>query len=83
MLRSHLVMVLLAGVVALAVVVNGRYLPTRGDDSRLEEIKEMLAEVLGRVAESGSRSSSDYDKRFLYKGIGMEAGDSPYPFAPQ
>ena len=41
-----LLVVLVVVMVVVGVVVEGRYLPTRGDDSRLEEIRSMLRELI-------------------------------------
>ncbi|XP_050692730.1 uncharacterized protein LOC126983698 [Eriocheir sinensis] len=74
MARSGTVLVVVALVVVMAAALcQARYLPTRGDDSRLEEIKDLLREILERTAEGGLSSSSNngvrmpYDKRFLFK----------------
>ncbi|KAK8746840.1 hypothetical protein OTU49_016849, partial [Cherax quadricarinatus] len=74
MARSGM-LVVMALVVLVAALTNARYLPTRADDSRLEEIRELLREVLERTADGGSSisssssrvSGSGYDKRFLFK----------------
>ncbi|XP_068214963.1 uncharacterized protein [Palaemon carinicauda] len=72
MARTVLV-VLMAVLVLMATVSHARYLPTRADDSRMEEIREILREILERTADGSSsspgRSSTGfgYDKRFIYK----------------
>lgn len=45
---------------------EGRYLPTRGDDTRLEEIRAMLRELLDGSAE-GRNAPPAFDKRFVFK----------------
>lgn len=77
MARTVLV-VLMAALVLLAAVSEARYLPTRADDSRLEEIRELLREILERTADgsnsaSNNRAGFGYDKKFIYK---RSIGDS-------
>ncbi|XP_064111375.1 uncharacterized protein LOC135218853 [Macrobrachium nipponense] len=75
MARTVLVVLMAVLVLMAATVSHARYLPTRADDSRMEEIREILREILERTADGsssspGSRSSSTgfgYDKRFIYK----------------
>ncbi|XP_063883047.1 uncharacterized protein LOC135112535 [Scylla paramamosain] len=73
MARTGFLVVVVALVVLAAAVCQARYLPTRADDSRLDEIRELLRELLERTAEGGVGGSSSssgrmaYDKRFLFK----------------
>ncbi|XP_071548536.1 uncharacterized protein Proc isoform X2 [Panulirus ornatus] len=77
MARTGVLVVVVALVVLAAALTQARYLPTRADDARLEEIRELLREILERTAEGGSNSrvsSTGYEKRFLYKRAVPEGG---------
>jgi len=41
-----LLLVLVVVLVVVGAVVEGRYLPTRGDDQRLEEIRSLLRDLI-------------------------------------
>ncbi|XP_042240063.1 uncharacterized protein LOC121878128 [Homarus americanus] len=75
MTRTGLVVVV-ALVVLAAALTQARYLPTRADDTRLDEIRELLREMLERTAEGANSriSGSGYDKRFMYKRSVPEEG---------
>ncbi|ROT80119.1 hypothetical protein C7M84_001168 [Penaeus vannamei] len=65
MCRSS-VFIVLGLVVMVAAVSQARYLPTRADDSRLDEIRELIRELLERTAEGGNNrmmANSGYEKR--------------------
>lgn len=60
--KSSLVLAVLLLVLA-SNVSDGRYLPTRSDDSRKEEIREILQELLDTRMDR-----SAFAKRFLVRG---------------
>nr|XP_045612829.1 uncharacterized protein LOC123767305 [Procambarus clarkii] len=76
MARTGVVVVVVALVVVAAALTHARYLPTRADDSRLEDIRELLREVLERTADGGNTrvTGSGYDRQFLFKRAASEGG---------
>jgi len=54
------------------VATEGRYLPTRSDDSRKEEIREILREIL-----ENQMDRKDFSKRFLIRRSTDAEGPSP------
>ncbi|XP_042871682.1 uncharacterized protein LOC122255783 [Penaeus japonicus] len=78
MCRSS-VFIVLGLVVMVAAVTQARYLPTRADDSRLDEIRELIRELLERTAEGGNNrmmGNSGYEKRYLFKRSAIPEGNS-------
>ncbi|XP_063589749.1 uncharacterized protein LOC134766750 [Penaeus indicus] len=78
MCRSS-VFIVLGLVVMVAAVSQARYLPTRADDSRLDEIRELIRELLERTAEGSNNrmmANSGYEKRYLFKRSAIPEGSS-------
>lgn len=66
MVRGCVLMTLVV-VCLTAALSEARYLPTRADDTRLDEIRELLRELLERANEGNAVRAGGYEKRFMFK----------------
>ncbi|KAL7648556.1 UNVERIFIED_CONTAM: hypothetical protein RMT77_000462 [Armadillidium vulgare] len=65
MLCTRFAFVFLAVLALCVPLIECRYLPTRRDNTKVDEIKNILTELLDKVSGHESQRNFSYEKRFV------------------